>query len=76
MLSEQRLSERDKSQLIKKERCFKCYEFEYLIMNYIVKKQNVSNVIKKNNIKSIIIRKKINKRCRSSSINNNDDLEN
>ena len=75
MSSEQRLSERDRNQLLKKKRCFKCHKFRYLITDCMTKKQNVSNVIKKKNIKSVI-KKKTEKKYRSSSVNDSDDLKN
>ena len=71
---DQRLSEEDRNQLLKKERYFKCHKFKHLIMNCTVKKQNVSNIAEKNNTESVFIRKKINKEYSFSAINN--ELEN
>ena len=59
---------------MKKERCFKCYEFEYLITNCTVKKQKVSNIAEKNNTESVFTKKKINKKYSSSATD--DELEN
>ena len=70
MLSDQRLSEEDRNQLLKKERYFKYHKFEHLVMNCTIKKQNVSNVIKKNNTESVFTRKKISKKCRFSTTDN------
>ena len=70
MSSEQRLSEKDRNQLLKKERCFKYYEFKHLITDYTTKKQNVSNIAEKNNTELVFIKKKINKTYRPSATNN------
>ena len=70
MPSEQRLSEKDRNQLLKKERYFKCYEFEHLITDYIVKKQDVSNIAEKNNTESVFIKKKISKKYRLFATDN------
>ena len=67
MSSEQRLSEEDRNQLLKKERYFKCYEFEHLMTDCTVKKQKVSNITEKNNTESVFIRKKISKECSLSA---------
>ena len=67
MSSEQRLSEKDRNQLLKKERYFKCHKFRHLITDCTVKKQNVSNVIEKNNTESVFTKKKISKKCRFSA---------
>ena len=75
MSSEQRLSEKDRNQLLKKERCFKCHKFRHLIMDCTAKKQNISNITEKNNIK-LITKKKIRKKYRSSSVNDSDESEN
>ena len=75
MLSEQRLSEKDRNQLLKKERYFKCYKFRYLITDCITKKQDISNVIEKKNIKSVI-KKKTEKRYKSSSVNDFNESKN
>ena len=75
MSLKQRLSEGDKNQLLKKERCFKCYEFKYLIINCTVKKQNVSNIAEKNDTE-LVIKKKTEKKYRSSSVNDSDKSEN
>ena len=75
-LLNQRLSERDKNQLLKKERYFKCHKFKHLMMNCIIKKQNISNVAEKNNTESVTKRRQIKKRCRSSFVNNTDDSKN
>ena len=75
MSSEQRLSEEDRNQLLKEERCFKCHEFRHLITDCMTKKQNVSNVAEKNDTE-LVIKKKIKKKHRSSSVNNSDELEN
>ena len=45
-------------------------------MNYMIKKQNVSNITEKNNIKLVIKRKKIEKKYRSPSADDTDDSEN
>ena len=44
-------------------------------MNYTAKKQNVSNVTEKNDIK-LVIKKKTEKKYRSSSVNDSDESEN
>ena len=75
MSSEQRLSEEDRNQLLKKERYFKCHKFKYLITDCMIKKQNVSNITEKKDIKSVI-KKKTKKRYRSFSVNDSDDSEN
>ena len=46
------------------------------MMNCTAKKQNVSNVIKKNDTESVTRKKKTEKKCRFSSDNDTDDLEN
>ena len=61
---------------MKEERCFKCHEFKHLITDYMAKKQNVSNVAEKNNTELVIKRKKIEKKYRSSSVNDTDNSEN
>ena len=73
-LLRQRLLEKDRNQLLKKERYFKYYEFRHLVMNCTAKKQNVCNVIKKNNTESVFIKKKINKKYKFSTTDN--ELEN
>ena len=75
ILLEQRLSEEDRNQLLKKERSFKCYKFKHLMMKCMMKKQNVSNIMEKNDIK-LVIKRKNEKKCRSSSVNNTDNLKN
>ena len=75
MSSEQRLSEEDRNQLLKEERCFKCHKFRHLIMNCMAKKQDVSNVTEKNDIK-LVTKKKIRKEYRSSSVDDSDESEN
>ena len=67
MSSDQKLSEKDRNQLMKERRYFKCYEYEYLITNRMTKIQNVSNVAEKNNTESVFTRKKISKKCRFST---------
>ena len=69
MSSDQRLSEEDRNQLLKKERYFKCHKFKHLMTDCTAKKQNVSNVAEKNNTESVSTRKKTSKRYRSSAIN-------
>ena len=75
MSLEQRLLKEDRNQLLKKERCFKCYEFKHLITDCMTKKQNISNIAEKNDIESVT-KKKIKKKYRSSSVNDSDDSEN
>ena len=52
MLSDQKLLEEERNQLLQKKRYFKYYEFKHLMSDYIIKKQNVSNIIEKNNTES------------------------
>ena len=54
--------ETDRTQLIKKERCFKYHKFEHLITDYTAKKQNVSNITEKNDTEFIMMRKKTEKK--------------
>ena len=70
MSLDQRFSEEDRNQLLKKEKCFKYYEFEHLMTDCIIKKQNVSNIAEKNNTESVFMRKKADKECSFSAINN------
>ena len=46
------------------------------MMNYMIKKQNISNVTEKNNTESVTKRKKTVKKYRSSSADNTDNSEN
>ena len=46
------------------------------MLDCMTKKQNVSNVAEKNDTESVIKRKKAVKKCRSSSVNDTDNLEN
>ena len=61
---------------MKKKRYFKCHKFEHLITEYIMKKQNVSNVTEKDNTELIIKRKKTEKKYKSSSADNTNNLKN
>ena len=72
----QRLLKKDRNQLLKKERYFKYYKFKHLMSDYMIRKQNVSNIAEKNNTESVIKRKKIVKKYRSSSVNDTDNLKN
>ena len=40
------------------------------MIDYMTKKQNISNVIEKNNTESVFTRKKISKKCRFSATDN------
>ena len=66
MSLEQRLSEEDRNQLLKKERYFKCHEFRYLVTDCMAKKQDISNIAEKNNTESVFTRKKTCKKCKLS----------
>ena len=67
MLLDQRLSEKDRNQLMKKKRCFKYHKYRHLMMNCTTKTQNVSNIAEKNNTESVFTKKKISKKYRSSA---------
>ena len=58
----QRLLKKDRNQLLKKERYFKCHEFRHLMTDCMTKTQDVSNVTEKNDTESVFIRKKVSKK--------------